>query len=126
MLIEYESSKSIEALKEALEEKSKAKNFGVLTVHDISKTLETKGFPISYKCLILEICSPKFAKIVLEKNPEVSTALPCRIAIYEKKDKRIVASLSPRLLIEMFQAPQLYKIAEEVESILKEIMQEAL
>ncbi|WP_235276970.1 DUF302 domain-containing protein [Methylacidiphilum kamchatkense] len=87
MLIEYESSKSIEALKEALEEKSKAKNFGVLTVHDISKTLETKGFPISYKCLILEICSPKFAKIVLEKNPEVSTALPCRIAIYEKKTK---------------------------------------
>ncbi|QSR86475.1 DUF302 domain-containing protein [Candidatus Methylacidiphilum infernorum] len=126
MLITYESKKSIEELRKALEANALEKNFGVMAVHDISKTLENKGFPLRYPCLILEICSPRFAQQVLEQNPEVSTALPCRIALYEYNSHRIVATLSPRKTIELFQAPGLHKVAEEVENILKEIMQKSV
>ncbi|TFE71088.1 DUF302 domain-containing protein [Methylacidiphilum caldifontis] len=126
MLIIFESKKEIEELRKSLEINAAEKNFGVMGVHDISKTLENKGFRLDYRCLILEICSPRFAKQVLEQNPEVSTALPCRIAVYEHQSHRVVATLSPRAIVELFKAPGLYKVAEEVENILKEIMQKSI
>ena len=55
----------------------------------------------------------------------VSTALPCRISIYEEDGKTILATLKPTTLLAMFNTPQLKAVALEVEDTIVKIMQEA-
>ncbi|MGB9873715.1 MAG: DUF302 domain-containing protein [Hydrogenobacter sp.] len=125
MLINVESTKSLEELKSKLEETAKAKGFGVMTVHEVSKILESKGVPINYQCIIIEVCSPKHASTVLQKNPYVSTAMPCRISLIDQGDKRIMSTVAPTVMLEMYNIPEAKEIAEEVERLMKEIMEEA-
>ena len=46
-----------------------------------------KGVEFAHECLIFEVCQPQQAKKVLDENMSVSTALPCRISIYEEDGK---------------------------------------
>jgi len=61
MLISVESSRSVEEVRERLEERSKERGFGVLGVHEVSQILQNKGHPIDYSCVIVEICQPASA-----------------------------------------------------------------
>ncbi len=97
-----------------------------MCVHDVSKILEDKGVPLSYSCVIVEVCSPKHASQVLSKNPYISTAMPCRIAIYEHGDRRMVSTMAPTAMLEMFNEPELRGVAEEVERLMKEIIEESI
>jgi hypothetical protein len=56
----------------------------------------------------------------------VSTALPCRISIYEEGGKTILATLKPTTLLAMFNTPQLKGVAQEVEDTNVKIMKEAV
>ena len=55
----------------------------------------------------------------------VSTALPCRISIYEEGGQTILATLKPTTLLALFNTPQLQDVAQEVEDTIVKIMQEA-
>jgi uncharacterized protein (DUF302 family) len=55
----------------------------------------------------------------------VSTALPCRISLYEEDGKTILATLKPTTLLAMFNTPQLKDVAQEVEDAMVKIMTEA-
>jgi len=123
MLISVESTKSVEEIRKAIEETAKAKNFGVMAVHEVSKILQNKGVPISYECVIVEVCSPRHASTMLEKNPYISTAMPCRIVIMDQGDKRIISTVAPTAIIDMYNMPEGKEIAEEVEGLVKEIME---
>ena len=65
------------------------------------------GGPFAHECLIFEVCQPQQAKKVLDQNMSVSTALPCRISLYEEGGKTILATLKPTTLLAMFNTPQL-------------------
>jgi uncharacterized protein (DUF302 family) len=84
-----------------------------------------KGVEFARECLIFEVCQPQQAKKVLDQNMSVSTALPCRISIYEEGGKTILATLKPTILLAMFHMPQLEGVAREVEDTLVKIMNEA-
>ena len=126
MLINYETQKSLEDVRSAIEERAKARGFGVMAVHEVSTILENKGFPIDYKAVIVEVCSPRHASVVLGKNPYISTAMPCRIAIFEQGDKRVVSTMAPTMMLEMFNEPSLKDVAQEVEKLMKEIIEESI
>jgi uncharacterized protein (DUF302 family) len=79
----------------------------------------------SCRFTIFEVCQPQQAKRVLDQNMSVSTALPCRISIYEEDGKTILATLKPTILLAMFHTPQLEGVAQEVEDTLVKIMKEA-
>ena len=85
-----------------------------------------KGVAFAHECLIFEVCQPQQAKKVLDENMSVSTALPCRISIYEENGKTILATLKPTNLLGMFNVPQLEKVAQEVEATIVKIMKEAV
>jgi len=55
----------------------------------------------------------------------ISTALPCRISIYDEGGKTILATLKPTTLLAMFNAPQLERVAQEIEGTIIKIMKEA-
>ena len=126
MLMTYETTKSVEEVRKAIEEKAKANGVGVMSVHEVSNILESKGVPISYKCVIVEVCSPRHASQVLSKAPYISTAMPCRIAIFEEHGKTVVSTMAPTAMLSIFERPELEDIAKEVEELMKKIMEESL
>lgn len=126
MLISYETTKTVDEVRQTLEEKAKEKGFGVMAVHDVSKVLENKGVPISYRCVVVEVCSPKHASQMLSVDANVSTTLPCRIAIYEKDGKTVLATVAPTEMFSAFGRQELEPVAKEVETLIKQIMEESL
>ena len=109
----------------ALQSAVEANHFGVMQVHNLKETIAKKGVEFAHECLIFEVCQPQQAKKVLDENMSVSTALPCRISIYEEGGKTILASLKPTTLLAMFNTPQLKGVAQEVENTIVKIMKEA-
>ena len=125
MLINVESHRSVEEVRSRLEEKAKERGFGVLSVHEVSRILQEKGQPIDYPCVIVEICQPSSASRVLSKNPYIATALPCRIAVFERDGRTLLSTIAPTTMLEMFEEPELEDTAREVEEVIKEIMEES-
>ena len=84
-----------------------------------------KGVAFAPECRVYEVCNPHQAKKVLEANLEMSTALPCRISVYEEGGRRKLATIMPTTLITLYRTPALRGVAEEVEAALVAIMTEA-
>ncbi|TAL42511.1 MAG: DUF302 domain-containing protein [Methylovulum sp.] len=125
MLIKLPTEKTVSEVAVALQDAVQANHFGVMQVHNLKETMTKKGVEFDRECLIFEVCQPQQAKRVLDQNMSVSTALPCRISIYEEGGKTVLATLKPTTLLAMFNAPQLEEVAQEVEDTIVKIIQEA-
>lgn len=125
MLFKMESKKTIDQVCQDLEKAVVAHKFGVMTIHNLKETMNKKGVEFKRECRIFEVCNPQQAKKVLEREMELSTALPCRISVYTEGDKVKLATLEPTGLVSQFNIPDLQPIAKEVEETLIQIMKEA-
>ena len=125
MLYKVESAGALEAVARSLEAASQRHRFGVLGVHDLKAKLREKGVEFSGDCLIYEVCNPQQAKKVLEANPEISSALPCRISVYRSGGKVTLATIRPTAMIDTFNTPELQAVAAEVEGEIVAMMNEA-
>ena len=126
MLITLSTDKTVSDAAAALQAAVQANHFGVMQVHNLQETMAKKGVQFAHECLIFEVCQPQQAKKVLDENMSVSTALPCRISIYEEGGTTVLATLKPTTLLAMFNSPQLKGVAQEVEDTIVTIMQEAV
>jgi uncharacterized protein (DUF302 family) len=81
--------------------------------------------PFARERRIFEACNPHQAKKVLEANLAISTALPCRISVYEEGGITKLATIKPTALIALYATPELKAVAEDVETTLECIMAEA-
>ena len=124
MLFQLSSTKTVSEAAAALHAAVQANHFGVMQVHNLTETMAKKGVEFAHECLIFEVCQPQQAKKVLDQNMSVSTALPCRISIYEEGGKTILATLKPTTLLAMFNVPKLEQVAQEVEQTIIKIMNE--
>lgn len=125
MLVKISTNKTVSEVAAALHAAVQANHFGIMQVHNLKETMAKKGVEFKKECLIFEVCQPQQAKKVLEENMSVSTALPCRISIYQEGGKTILATLKPTTLLAMFNTPQLKGVAQEVEDTIVKIMKEA-
>ncbi len=125
MLIKLLTEKTVSEAAAALQAAVEANHFGVMQVHNLKETMVKKGVDFARECLIFEVCQPQQAKKVLDQNMSISTALPCRVSIYEEGGKTILATLKPTTLLGMFDVPQLQQVAQEVEDTMIKIMKEA-
>jgi len=125
MLIKSSTDKTVSEAAAALQAAVLANHFGVMQVHNLKETMAKKGVEFARECLTFEVCQPQQAKKVLDQNMSVSTALPCRLSIYEEGGKTILATLKPTTLLAMFNEPQLKEVAQEVENTIVKIMKEA-
>ena len=124
MLVKLTTDKTVSETAAALQAAVQANQFGVMQVHNLKETMTKKGVEFARECLIFEVCQPQQAKKVLEENMSVSTALPCRISIYQEGGKTMLAALKPTLLLALFHTPQLEGVAQEVETAMIKIMKE--
>ena len=125
MLIKYSTDKTVSDTATALQAAVQANHFGVMQVHNLQETMIKKGVEFARECLIVEVCQPNQAKKVLEANMSVSTALPCRISIFQEGGKTVLATLKPTTLLALFGSPQLETVAQDVEATIVKIMKEA-
>jgi uncharacterized protein (DUF302 family) len=125
VLVEISTKKSVRDAATSLQAAVEANHFGVMQIHNLKETMAKKGVAFDRECLIFEVCQPQQAKKVLDENMSVSTALPCRISIYEQGGKTILATLKPTTLLAMFNTPKLEPVAQEVEDTIVKIMEEA-
>jgi len=125
MLFTLTTAKTVTDAASALHAAVAANHFGVMQVHNLQETMKKKGVEFAHECLIFEICQPQQAKKVLDQDMSLSTALPCRISIYEDGGKTILATLKPTTLLAMFKVPQLDQVAKDVEDTIVKIMTEA-
>jgi uncharacterized protein (DUF302 family) len=125
MLHIVESRKSVERVATDLADAVVRNKFGVLGIHNLKETMAKKGVEFGPDCRIFEVCNPHQAKRVLEANLEISTALPCRISVYEEGGRTKLATIKPTAMINLYPNPELKNVALEVESTLLKIMSEA-
>ena len=125
MLHIVESKKPLVDVARDLEQAVTRHKFGVLGVHDLKAKMAEKGVPFARECRVFEVCNPHQAKKVLEANLEISTALPCRISVYEEGAATKLATIKPTAMIELYATPGLQAVAREVEATLEAIIAEA-
>jgi len=125
MLYKLTSSKGLSEVAAALHVAAQANQFGVMHVHNLKETMAKKGVEFLRECLIFEVCQPQQAKKVLDENMSVSTALPCRISVYEEGGGTVLSMLKPTALLGLFGVPKLEGVARDVEDTMVKIMKEA-
>lgn len=125
MLIKFDTEKSFESIDNDLRDAVSRHRFGVMTVHNLRETMAKKGVEFPRECRIYEVCNPQQAKRVLTSRMDISTMLPCRISIYEEDGKRVLATMKPTLLAEMFEGEGIAPVAAEVEETMTAIMRDA-
>ena len=118
------TNKDLDSAVKAIEEITAAKSFRVLHIHDVQDTLAGKGFNREpYK--IIEICNAGFAHKALGANIDVGLFLPCKINIYTNGGSTYISAMRPTMIADFFENSDLQKLAHEVDTIVRSIVDEA-
>ena len=125
MLYTVETRKGLETVCVDLQKALTSRKFGVMTVHNLKETMAKKGVEFDRECRIFEVCNPHQARKVLERMMEVSTALPCRIFVFNEGNRVKISTIRPTAMLQMLAVPDLQSVAEEVEEVMVESMDEA-
>jgi len=115
--ISYEDaiSKVTDALKE--------EGLGILTEIDVKATLKKKLDVDFRKYVILGACNPPYAYRTLKADLDVGLLLPCNVIVYETDDKKAcISAINPISALEVIKNEELRKIAEEVTSKLRRVV----
>lgn len=125
MIYRVKSKKTLADVARDMEAACQKHKFGVMGVYDLKAKMNEKGVEFDRDCMIFEVCNPQQAKKVLERNTDISTALPCRISVYRAGGEIVLATLKPTEMLALFDAPGLESVAREVEEAIFAIMREA-
>ncbi len=115
--------KSFEQAIKDIESACEKNSFRVQHIHYVSDILRDKGFDIE-RYAIIEVCNPKFAHIVLTKNANYGSILPCKILLYERKGNLYISSPKPLELVEKLGMNDIKDIALQVDNVIKNIILE--
>lgn len=85
MISTYATKLSCEEIEKRIENDAKAFGLMMKKHFPFSKNLPQSGFEIKEHVSTFELCKAPIAAKLLNTHPELSTFLPCRISVYEKK-----------------------------------------
>ncbi len=109
----------------ALEAAAASEKFGVVGFHHLNETMAKKGITMERQVRIVEMCQPNIAKEVVTMEPEISSALPCRVSVYERDGKNWLCTIKPTAMLGMFDVPGAAEAAQMVEDTMLRIMEKA-
>lgn len=119
------SSRNPEEVEGRLREAATRHKFGILHVHDLRQTLNSKGIELGSECRVYDVCNPQAASKALHTEMRVSTVLPCRISIFSETQGCTIATVRPTSLLEATGLDGVAALAEEVEREILAIIDEA-
>ena len=123
---EVKTSKTFSTAVEDLKKSLSENKFGVLWELNFKDKLEEKGLDFHQNFKVLEVCNPKQAKEVLDRHIEVGYFLPCKMVVYEKENSVFIGMMRPTSMIGMLGQEELLSIAQQVETVLKKAIDEAI
>jgi uncharacterized protein (DUF302 family) len=119
------TTKSVADAARDLEANVAKHGFGVLHVYDLKDTLTRKGYPLAAECRIFEVCNPKQASLVLQRDMRLNAALPCRISVFEDGGTTKIGTIRPTAMLGMLSPDhELAAIAANVEATIQTIIDE--
>ncbi len=103
------------------------RQFGVLWDLDINQKLAEKGIETEPPFRILEVCSAPRAKKALSTNQAVGFFLPCKVLVYEDRTthRTMIGYAKPEMLIGLAQDDRLASLAQEVDQIMRQAVDQA-
>ena len=111
------------ALASVQEEIAKA-GMRVLHVHDVQATLAEKGIQRDpYR--IVEFCNAKYASAFLQADPKIGLCMPCKINVYVHEGKVFFSGMRPIVLPQFFPHVDLGNMPQEVDAIVRSIIDKA-
>ncbi len=111
-----------EAITRVMDELKK-EGFGILTDIDVQKTLKSKLDVDFRKYRILGACNPPFAYKALLAEDKIGTMLPCNVIVQEIGENKVeIAAVDPIASMQAVQNPSLGKVAEQVQTKLKKVI----
>jgi uncharacterized protein (DUF302 family) len=116
------SSRNPEEVEVRLREAATRHKFGILHVHDLRQTLNSKGIELGSECRVYDVCNPQAASKALHTEMRVSTVLPCRISVFTENQGCTIATVRPTSLLEATGLDGVTALAEEVEREILAIM----
>lgn len=126
MIYSKQSSRSPEEVGKRLEAAAASHKFGILHVHDLKKTLESKGIQLGSECRVFDVCNPQAATKALHTDMRVSTVLPCRISVFSDSGGSMIAAVKPTSFFEATGIKGSEDLAAEVEREILAIIDEAV
>lgn len=111
------------ALASVQEEITKA-GMRVLHVHDVQATLAEKGITRDpYR--IVEFCNAKYANAFLNADPKIGLCMPCKINVYVHEGRVMLSAMRPIVLPQFFPHVDLGEKPQEVDAIVRSIVDNA-
>ncbi|SDX85001.1 MULTISPECIES: DUF302 domain-containing protein [Salimicrobium] len=114
-----ETDKNLEEAVESLQASLQEAQFGVLWNFDVKETLQGKGLDFDTDYRILEVCNPKEAKHILEKDLLAGYFLPCKMVVYNDQGQIKIGMPKPTSLMEMIDDKEIKDVAADIEERLK-------
>jgi uncharacterized protein (DUF302 family) len=125
-MIEYRifTKRGFDEICSKISEKVSSAGFGVLAEIPTGKILRSKGF--DYPLMnTYEVCNPSYASKILSFEKSAEVMLPCRIIVKEVENGTEISAQLPTEMLKLIESDkkqELVKIAEEVEVIIKNIV----
>lgn len=121
------SQLSVDEVIEKLKEAVPNNQFGILHSYDIKQTLAGKGQTLAEDCHVFEVCNPKVAKDILDKDMNLATMLPCRISVYTQDGAtKVGLALPSKHITQLSDADDLLSVIEVVEQGLIKIVDQSV
>lgn len=98
--------------------------FTVGFVHEMSETLESKGFPRE-PISIVELCNAKHASAVLAQDVKIGLMLPCPVLVYQQDGSVFVSTMRPSLIAGFYPHADVADTAAAAEEAIFAIVREA-
>lgn len=111
-----------EAIQKVTKELQK-EGFGILTVIDVKETLKKKLDVEFRPYKILGACNPGFAYQALQTEPHIGTMLPCNVIVQDTGSVVEVAAVDPKASMAAVENPELEGVANQVQDLLKKIIE---
>ncbi|MGO1470199.1 MAG: DUF302 domain-containing protein [Tissierella sp.] len=126
IVYEKKTDKSLNEAIESLKENLKENSFGVLWELNFKDKLGEKGLEFKDHFVVLEVCNPKQAKEVLEKNIHIGYVLPCKMVVRTEDNRTYIGMTNPEKLIGLFNEYDLNEVAKKVGESLKKSIEDSI
>lgn len=104
MVYKVHTSKKIEDVVCEVQKACDDNKFALLHHYVYHEVVASKGFPITRKVYLYEVCVAKVAALVLTEEPTLAPFMPCRIAIYEEHNEVVVSTQNMQMMLDTFDA----------------------
>lgn len=126
IVYEQKTDKTLEEAMAALKANLKEVSFGVLFELNFKEKLAEKGLELDGDYFILEVCNPKAAKQMLDKNIQIGYVLPCKMVVRTDGNNTYIGMTSAQALINLYEQPELMDFAKDIEDTLRGAIEASL